>query len=259
LFWFKKIVSQFLFPVPFSLGLALVGLFLLWFTQKKTAGKILATVGVLLLLMLGYGQVAGRALAPLERIHPALEGQLAPEEPLPQVGYIVVLSSGVTTDDALPLTSQFTAATLSRTVEAVRLYHQIPGAKLLMSGGGTRYDDTPEAVVMADLAQQLGVPQDDILVEPASDDTKDQARIIADMIGDAPFLLVTSAWHMRRSVALFQQQGLDPIPAPTDHLVKSGGKLTPDAFFPSAFDLVLARRAIYEYLGLGWGRLRGLL
>lgn len=258
MFLLKKTVSQFLFPMPFALGLALVGLILLWFSKRQRAGKILTTIGVLLLLILGYGQVSGRALASLERFHPVQPLQLDEQATDQDVAYIVVLSGGHSSDPSLPVTSQLSPETLARTVEGVRLYRQCPNSKLLLSGGGA-YDAVPEAFSMARLAANLGVPHDDILLEPGSNDTKDQARVIKGMIGNSRFLLVTSASHMRRSVALFQQQGLSPVPAPTEHQVKACEVLTPGAFFPNAGDLWKARRAAYEYLGIIWGRLRGLL
>lgn len=259
MFLLKKIVSEFLFPMPLALGLALLGLALLWFSRRQKAGKALVTAGVLLLLLLGYGQVSGRLLGGLEGIYPVLPAQLNPQQPLPSVDYVVVLSAGHASDPTLPVTSQLTAASTVRTVEGVRLYRLLQGrAKLLLSGGGA-FDATPEAQNMARLATELGVPPQDILLESGSNDTKDQARAVRELIGNSPFLLVTSASHMPRSVALFRKQGLEPIAAPTDHQVKASGVLTPGSFFPGAGNLLKARLAVYEYLGLVWGRLRGLL
>jgi uncharacterized SAM-binding protein YcdF (DUF218 family) len=61
---------------------------------------------------------------------------------------------------------------------------------------------------------------------------------------------------MPRSMALFRNQGMDPIPAPTDFLVKKGQRFGPGIFFPGAGELVRTERAVYEYLGMAWARLR---
>jgi uncharacterized SAM-binding protein YcdF (DUF218 family) len=48
-------------------------------------------------------------------------------------------------------------------------------------------------------------------------------------------VLVTSAIHMPRSVALFRKQGMDPIPAPAGQTAKARQVLTPELFFQSQF------------------------
>ncbi len=45
-------------------------------------------------------------------------------------------------------------------------------------------------------------------------DTEEEAAAVKQAIGDAPFLLVTSASHLPRAMIFFQQEGLNPLPAP---------------------------------------------
>ncbi|NIA11024.1 MAG: hypothetical protein GWP10_15165 [Nitrospiraceae bacterium] len=97
----------------------------------------------------------------------------------------------------------------------------------------------------------------DILLESASKDTKDEAHLIKDIVGNDGFILVTSASHMPRSMALFEKHGMRPIPAPTEYLVKESRKIDPSIFFPSAEGLRKTERAFHEYLGLGWTWLMG--
>ena len=130
-----------------------------------------------------------------------------------------MLGGGHVSDPRLPANSQISAAALGRVVEGVRLYKAIPGSKLLLSGGAV-FDPVPEAEVMARIAVLLGVKPQDISLEPDSRDTADEAEIIAKMIGRERFILVTSASHMPRSMALFRKRGLQPIPAPTDFQVR---------------------------------------
>ena len=113
---------------------------------------------------------------------------------------------------------------------------------------------------MAQTAKALGVPAKDILLENRSRDTKEQARIIRTMVGKNGLLLVTSASHMPRAMALFEFQGMKPLAAPTRHLVRAkDDALSPADFFPSLDALYKSNRAIYEYLGILWARLRGLV
>jgi len=112
---------------------------------------------------------------------------------------------------------------------------------------------------MAEVALALGVNKDGLILEEISKDTEEQAHLIQQIVGQEYFILVTSASHMPRSVALFKRLGLNCIPAPTDHLVKERREITPRDFYPTAESLQKAEKAFYEYLGLTWARLRGLI
>lgn len=169
-----------------------------------------------------------------------------------------MLGGGHVSDPRLPANSQISAAALGRVVEGVRLYKAIPGSKLLLSGGVV-FDPVPEAEVMARIVGLLGVKPQDIMLETDSRDTADEAEIIAKIIGTGKFILVTSAAHMPRAMALFRKRGRQPIPAPTDYLVQETQDPAPDRFFPGAGCLWQVQVAVHEYLGLVWAWLRGLI
>ena len=145
---------------------------------------------------------------------------------------------------------------MTRLVEGSRLQKMIPGAKLLLSGGRV-FDPVADAEVMAKLALSIGVDRQSMVLETASRDTEDEAKLIKEMVGNDPFLLVTSASHMPRSMALFNKLGMKPIPAPTGYMVKETQGSNPRMFFPSVDGLRKAETAFYEYLGLAWAKLRG--
>jgi uncharacterized SAM-binding protein YcdF (DUF218 family) len=172
------------------------------------------------------------------------------------VKWVVVLGGGHISDPKLPATGQIGATTLARLVEGIRIYHQLPDGKLLLSGGAV-YDPTSNAEIMAKVALVLGVPKEALILESDSKDTKDQARIIHQLLGDDEFILVTSASHMPRSIALFRKMGMKPVPAPADHLVRKYQEISPAVFFPRAAELKKMERAFHEYLGLVWAKLRG--
>ncbi len=146
---------------------------------------------------------------------------------------------------------------LQRLVEGIRLYNLLPGSRLILSGGTAFGDIITSAEVMKQVALELSVPENDILMEPDSMDTKDEAMLIKDMVGDEPFVLVTSAYHMKRSIALFNKHGLSPAPAPTVHYIKKRQNLSPGAFFPSYTNIKHAEIIVREKLGIAWAKLRG--
>jgi uncharacterized SAM-binding protein YcdF (DUF218 family) len=261
MFIVKKILPLFLYPVSLCLGILILGLFCLWATRRQRLGKGLVTLGTVLLLLLSLSFLSRQTLTPLERRYPALMhpetvswGQKSSTSPK----WIVVLGGGHRSDPDLPPNSQISSAALGRMVEGVRLYKAIPGSKLLLSGGRV-FDPVPEAEVMAQIAGLLGVNPQDISLESDSRDTADQAEFIAKKIGRERFILVTSAFHMPRAMALFRKRGLQPIPAPSDFPAREPQGFNPDGFLPRASSLGQVETALHEYLGLAWARLRGAI
>jgi uncharacterized SAM-binding protein YcdF (DUF218 family) len=253
MFLFKKLLAPFLMPVPVCVALLAAGLLLLWLTRRQRAGKCLATAGALLLVLLGYGFVPGRLLAPLERRYPPAADARASAG---RVRWVVVLGGGSYSDPGLPEGARLTEASLARLVEGVRLHRQLPGSRLLLSGGSV-FGSEPDADTMRALALDLGVEPASLVLDPASPDTETQAQVVRAHLGAEEFFLVTSASHMRRSVALFKKAGTNPIPAPTHFLTQESRGLSPGDFFPGSGGLRRAETVAYEYLGLAWAKLRG--
>ena len=130
----------------------------------------------------------------------------------------------------------------------------------MLSGGlGAPLDAVDEARDNHRFAVLFGIAPERIVIEGRSRDTAEQARYVADLLGDASLILVTSASHMPRSMALFRQAGLDPIAAPSDYYVYSDRPRSIWAWLPGVSALEKSERAVYEYMGLAWGRLRGWL
>jgi len=167
-----------------------------------------------------------------------------------------VLGGGSSADEGLPAAMRLSEGSLARLVEGIRLQRQLPGSRLLLSGGSV-FGSDPDAHTMRALAVGLGVDPASIVLDAASPDTETQAEAVRAQLGTEEFFLVTSASHMRRSVALFRKAGTNPIPAPTHFLVQEGRLLGPGDFFPSSGGLRRVEAAAYEYLGLAWAKIRG--
>lgn len=254
LFVLKKVIAQFTQPLPAATLLMLIGLGLLWFTRRQKIGKILASLGLLALLLASNNVLPYRLLAPLEAEYPVFDtSQPLPEDP----AYIVVLGSGHMPDPALTAASRLSERALVRVVEGVRLHRAYPQSTLIVAGG-VLATSAPEAESMALAAEELGVPAAKIIRESQSLDTDDQARLIHKIVGDQPFILVTSAAHMSRAMALFRKQGMSPYPAPTGQLVKGGAEgIDPNAFFPNGQGVIVTEIALHEYVGRLWAKISG--
>jgi uncharacterized SAM-binding protein YcdF (DUF218 family) len=255
MFLFKKTVAPLLFPLNLALEVLLLGLILLWFTRRQRFARTLVAGGWLLLLLFSCAPVSSRMLGSLEwRYRPVAD----PAALGTRVRWIVVLGGGHANDSRLVPSGQLTTATLARLMEGIRLHRLLPGSKLLLSGGAP-FGTIPDANVMAEAAVLFGVERSNIILESRSRDTEDEARLIKPMLRDQPFLLVTSASHMHRSMRLFLKQGMRPMAAPTDYLVRrnTGRHFSPADFYPGLDHLACSERAVYEYLGLIWAWITG--
>jgi uncharacterized SAM-binding protein YcdF (DUF218 family) len=190
-------------------------------------------------------RLAGDALlGPLERRYAPL-----PDASLPRVAYIVVLGSGYEPRDGVPVTGALDADGLARITEGVRLMRRLGGAaRLVLSGGALPGENSP-AIGYARLARDLGVDDSAQVVMKESLDTHAEANSIAALVGPAPFILVTSAYHMPRAVRWMERAGARPIPAPTGQRVNPT-EVPLGSLLPTSGGLSETEHALHEYLGL---------
>src|SRR5262249_37828707 len=155
------------------------------------------------LYVCAVGLVGTLLLLPLERQY----APLPDDKELPQVGYVVVLGSGYQPRDRVPITAALDREGLMRIVEGVRLERQIAGARLVVSGGSIRGRLASSARGYARLATALGIESQSLIILDRATDTSAEARDVDAVLHSAPFLLVTSAWHMPRAMRLMQRAG----------------------------------------------------
>lgn len=254
MFVVKKLVARLLFPLPLALELLLAGLVLLFFCRRwHRVGRWLVLAGCGIVVVSTTPPVPQWAMRHLEDQYPKIDMQ---EARVAGAQWVVVLGGGHASDPRLPLSAQVGTSTLYRLTEGIRVARQLPGATVVLSGYAG-VDSVSNARIKARLARGLGY-SGAIVLEEKPRDTAEEAARVAERVGEASFVLVTSASHMPRAMALFHGQGLDPIAAPTGHLAPREA-LQPWDWFPNAEDAYRMQRAVYEYLGLGWAWLQGQL
>ena len=109
----------------------------------------------------------------------------------------------------------------NRLLTAVRLQKQLD-VPIILSGGQVYSDSGPEAVIASRILKDLGVPEDKIIVEGKSINTTQNARFSTEIMRERGLkkpVLVTSAFHMRRSVLNFQKCGMEVTAYPADYRV----------------------------------------
>ncbi len=249
-FLLSKFVAAWLLPPGgLILGLAL-GLMLR--RSWRRAGNLLVGLSLAALVALTSPPVAHLLMRSLDHYPPvtaaALEGHRAEA--------IVVLSGDRRRDAAEYGGDTVGSATLERLRYGVRL-HRATGLPLLFSGGSvTGDDDFSLAFLMKEAAvDDFRVPV--VWVEEESRNTWENAVYSAAVLeheGISRILLVTHAYHMPRSMACFEAAGLEPLAAPTG--IISDFDMGLADWVPSNSALVASTRALHEYLGMVWYRIK---
>lgn len=251
MFWLQKLAGALILPTSLAAVLLLGGLLLLLFSRYRLPARVLLVGGVAVFLFFA-------SPGPVDHLLGELENRYPPLLEVPEVEWVVVLGSGNAHTEARPATTVLSETGVARLAEGLRVFRHNPDARLLLTGGAV---DGPRshAEVAASAAIALGVPAERIVTEKRPRNTAEEARWAREHVGDAPFVLVTSASHMPRAMALFRARGLAPVPAPTAYLVRPAREFQPADLMPSARRLYRGERLMHEHVGMLWARLRGEL
>lgn len=250
LFTLKKVIGGLMLPLPLLLLFMAAGIILLWSSRFQKSGKLLVSASWLVLLLLSLQPVADRLLRPIEQHYPTWHGGQ-------HVQYVVVLGGGYTWNPAWAPSSNLINNSLPRLAEGIRLWRENPGAMLIFTGAAAKTNPISTAEAGARVAESLGVPREAIIVLDRPKDTEEEAAAVKARIGDAPFLLVTSASHLPRAMIFFQHAGLRPLPAPANQLAIESPLNPWEKAIPSPFWLMHSDRVGYETLGRIWQWLKG--
>ncbi len=213
----------------------------------RRSGMALVGGGILVLWVFSAPVVA-------DRLRGRLEGQYPPThaDSLPSAEAVVVLGGGVSPPRPPRIHPDLNNAA-DRVWHAARLY-QVGKAPLVIASGGTqpwKNQRALEAPATKVLLQDWGVPGDSILLESKSANTYENATRTAGLMeqrGLDCVLLVTSALHMPRALAVFRSAGIKAVPAPTDFQVGDRRYTVLDVL-PDAGALAGSTAAIREYVG----------
>lgn len=248
-FALKKLITSFLLPP----GIFVVLLFLTgaWLCLRRAIRGGMVNIALALLLwLLATAPVAELLLASLER------GQGIPR---PLRGDVIVMLGGGIHDRVPDLTGSGTPScdALARLVTAARAYHRLH-VPVLVSGGTVFAGRSAEAEIAKRFLTDLGVPAEMVIAEAKSRDTVEnaaQCREILRRRGLKNPLLVTSAYHMRRSVLAFEKQGVTVTPLPAQFITSPERPFIWADLLPDAGALAGSATALKEYIGLLYYRL----
>ena len=228
-FYIAKVIWFVLQPSTLIALLIAYGAILIW-TGWARWGRRFVTIGAILLLVVGLSPLGNALILPLEDRFPRADL----DQPPPPTGIIILGGA----EDRLVGRARG-APTLNeageRLLEGAILAQRFPDAKIAFSGGdaGILYESDTEAEGAAALLTQLGVVRDRLILESDARDTYENAIFLkkdlerrGELDPSKRWLLVTSAYHMPRSVGAFREAGFTVEPWPVDYRTQGPADFT---------------------------------
>ena len=264
-FLLSKLLPLFVYPLGLGLLLQLAGLGAATRGQRGW-GLGLSGAGIGLIWLFAMPFTSRQLIWGLEERASALTPAA-----IPNADAVLVLGGGLKPALA-PRRGVEVSEGGDRLLTGLRLMRDNKAPLLITSGGSISFTAAdpapPEAISARELAVELGLPASKILINPGSRTTAEEARDIGALArqrGWKKILLVTSAFHMPRSLATFRQRSaLTVIPVACDYQLPSRnayGEPTAGSvvksLLPDAEALHLSSVALKEHLGLAIYRLKG--
>ena len=249
-----KVLTVLVLPLGLAVGTGLLALLAFAFGWRRAAA-VLAVFPVLWLWGWSTPFPTMALIGPLADPYP-----IQPVEMAPAADAIVLLGGGTK-----PIRGDMIYPDLSDSADriwhAARLYHAGKAPLIIASSGNVsgNLKRPSRARAMRMLLDALGVPDDAIVIEERSRNTRQNAVFtekIAAGRGIRRVLLVTSYWHLRRAEAVFRRVGLEVIPVATDYKGRRRKFFVMD-ILPHIGRLAFNSVLIREHLGYLVYRLRG--
>lgn len=208
-FYLSKILNFIIHPILWVFVLLLFGLF----SKKRSKGFL--WMGMLVFVVFSNPLFCNYVMRSWELTTPPKENL-----PLMEVGIVLTGALGHNPD----MEDQMHVSDAGdRFTEAMVLYKEGFIKKILITGGsGSILDpDFKESEVLKNFLVTIGFPEEDIIIEPNSRNTHENAANTAQVLkeyslDDRKHLLITSAFHMRRSLACFSKEKIDVVPYSVD-------------------------------------------
>lgn len=228
-------------PGIFIACFALIGVYLWRRREKKTALGLWTVTAVFYLLSTGW--VSGMLMSSLESTY---------EQPVsPQGDAIIMLGGGATADTPNQgERGNLTSDPAGRLLTVAELYNRL-NVPVLVSGGRVYADSGAEAELAKRELMRLGVPEKMIIAEPNSLNTRQNAMYSGELLRERGLtkpILVTSAYHMSRSVLNFEKEGFEVVPFPTNYYASREQAFHYNRLAPTADALQQTTRVMMERL-----------
>lgn len=258
-FFLSKLIPLFVYPAGMA-SLLLIAALIFWKKQKFARWMVLLAFAVIFVL--------GNRWVSMSIVR-SLEQQYLPQEEYQPADVAVVLGGGTDPIQYPRLIPEVNGAG-DRVIYGVKLYKDGVVDQVIVTGGTAEWQgtfSTTPAQDMSALMQLMGVPSEVIIEEGDSLNTYEDAQYSAKIIqerGWKKVILVTSALHMPRAVKLFEDAGIEVIPAPVDYIITDQewtDLMTPSVenilinIMPTSACLKSTTSSMKEYFGMAVNRI----
>ena len=246
LFYLSKIFWFLIQPLNLVIFLLALSLLVGWFGWRRFGGWM-ALASFLILVVSAWTSLGALLLNPLEE-------RFERPPPPDKVAGIIVLGGGFEGAINLARGGYEVNSGGDRFIEAAVLARRYPDAKVAVAGGtGTLVlEGEGDAHTASKLFEALGVPRSRLILETESRNTYENVENLRKLVTpgrDETWLLVTSAFHMPRSMGLFRKAAFPVLPWPVDY--RTSGKDGIGVMRDNPADSLQATAtAIREWIGL---------
>lgn len=214
-FYVSKFVWFLLQPSTFLIFVFFIG-FIFYRIGRKRLGMRILIAAVVIYTIAGLSPLANALMVSLEYRYPKAElGNSGDVDGIIVLGGVIdALVSGSHDEIALNEAAE-------RLTEASALAYRFPKARIVISGGDGAliYSSSDEASIAKRFFTRIGIDPARIVLETESRNTWQNALFTKKLLNPKPgerWLLVTSAFHMRRAMGCFRAAEFDVLPWPVD-------------------------------------------
>lgn len=259
-FVLSKVLGFFALPSNAIAAVCTIGAVLMLLQRQRT-GTLVFSFGIVLLLIFGYSPAGNVLMLTLTERFPAwhYDGR----EP----DGIIILGGAIDSEVSVARNTLEMNSAAERITTMLELARRFPRARIVFTGGSANLIErpVPEAPIAGELLARFGIAPERVLLESGSRTTAENATFTRDLVSPKPgerWLLVTSAFHMPRSVGVFRAAGFDVEAYPVDWRTR-GWVDAATPFDALSVGLNRTDTAIHEWTGLAmyWltGRSKDLL
>ena len=253
-FILSKVLGFFALPSNLLITIGLVGIALLLTRSRRLASWLVVT-SLVLLVLFGLSPLGNALMLPLEERFPPWDASHgAPDG-------VIVLGGVIAVDVSAARGAVALNESAERVTVAAELARRYPKLRIIFSGGTNAllFDKGAEAGFAVRQLEDLGVARERIVAEEQSRNTVENAvfsRLIANPRPGQRWLLLTSAFHMPRAIAVFRAAGFPVEAYPVDW--RTTGPMDLVRPYPSVSEgLRRTDVAVREWIGLLLYRLTG--
>lgn len=242
--YFLKFGASFILPPGIFIVFFMVCAIFLWNKARRLAAVMMVATVVFYLLTMPL--FADALLSTLENRH----------APLNEVSgdVIIMLGGGATSDtpDLGGAVGNLSGSAANRLLLAARL-EKLLDVPVILAGGQVYSDTGREAIIAKRMLIELGVDEGRILIDDQSLNTKQNAQNVHKLLAEHHFdrpILITSAFHMERSLLNFAKEGVAAVPFPADYQTNRNNDFYFNKLAPSAEAFKNSCIFFREWLGI---------